>query len=103
MSSFLSSQVSSERGGWVGNNAGGYVNPAFDDLYTRSIGALDGSTQQGLQADLLKLAADQAIFIPTDYWIGTATVAVRKGVRGPGRVYAGQLASTGNVAQWEMD
>ena len=37
------------------------------------------------------------------YYFGTVSVAVRKGVRGPGPINPIQLASGWNVHTWEMD
>jgi len=102
LNAFHSSQISSERTRWSGINPGGYSNPAFDRLYDQYLGTLDISTRQGLLADLLVMAADQVIFLPVDYWVGTVSIAVRKGVTGPGPVNPIQLASTWNVHTWDM-
>jgi hypothetical protein len=56
-----------------------------------------------LLADLLKMAADEVIFVPVYYDASTAYVAFRKGIRGPGQVSANQLANMWNVQTWEMN
>jgi len=103
MAEFHSSQISSEATRWRGNNRGGYANPSYDRLYDQYIGTLDAGQRRSLYADVLKIAADEAIFVPMYYYFGTVSVAVRKGVRGPGPINPIQLASGWNVHTWEMD
>lgn len=103
LSEFHTSQMSSEATRWRGNNRGGHSDLAFDRLYDQYIGTLEAAPRQSLLADLLKMTADDVIFVPMYYYFGTVSVAVRNGVRGPGPINPIQLASGLNVHSWEMD
>jgi peptide/nickel transport system substrate-binding protein len=102
MSNYITSQISTESTRWRGSNHGGYSNPVYDRLYDDYVTMLDSNRRQGLLADLLKMAADEVIFVPVYYDASTAYVAFRKGIRGPGQVSANQLANMWNVQTWEM-
>jgi peptide/nickel transport system substrate-binding protein len=103
MSNYITSQISTESTRWRGNNHGGYSNPLYDRLYDEYITTLDTLRRQGLLADLLKMAAEEVIFVPVYYDASTAYVAFRTGIRGPGHVSANQLANLWNVQTWEMN
>ena len=103
MGNYISSQISSERTRWRGSNHGGYSNPVYDHTYDEYITTLDLPKRQGLLADLLSLAAEEVIFVPVYYDASTAYTAFRKGIRGPGRVSANQLADLWNIQSWEVN
>lgn len=103
MESFITSQITSQQNRWQGANRSGYSNPVFDRLYDEYATTLDITKRQGLLADLLKFAADEAIYFPLYYSFGTETAAVRKGIRGPGPVAVMQLVTVWNIHQWEME
>ncbi len=103
MGNFTSSQISTEANRWRGSNRGGYNSPLYDRTYGEYLSALDGQKRQGLLADLLKMAADDVIFVPVYYDASTAYVAMRKGIQGPGEVSSRQLANLWNVQTWEIN
>ena len=53
---------------------------------------------------MLKMAADELMFIPLFYDPSNVVMAVRKGIRGAGLVNASrQPEVTWNIQTWEMD
>jgi peptide/nickel transport system substrate-binding protein len=100
---FITPQIATESNRWRGRNSGGYSNAIFDDTYDRYVNTLNEGQRQQTLADLLKMAADEVIFIPLYYNFGTATTAVRKGVRGPAPTSPVQLVTAWNIQTWEMD
>jgi peptide/nickel transport system substrate-binding protein len=103
LEAFISSQTGTQANRWSGDNRGGYSSPLFDQLYDRSIVALNPSERQGLIADMLKLEVDEAVSIHLFYDMAQQTVAFRKGIRGPAAVSSMQLASHWNIHTWVME
>lgn len=99
----ITAQIPTENTRWKGTNYGAHSDPVFDALYDRYISTLQVAQRRSILADLLKLEADQATSIHLYYNISTNTLAVRKGVRGPGNSPAFQLITTWNIHTWEMD
>jgi peptide/nickel transport system substrate-binding protein len=103
LSRFHSSLIASESNRWLGQNVWGYSNQIFDRMYDEYIVTLDMGKRQGLLADMLKMAADEAIFMPMWYELGLLNSAYRSGVRGPGPVKTIQQESTWNIHDWDVE
>ncbi len=100
---FHSSLIASEANRWLGQNVWGYSNPVFDRMYDQYLVTLEVGKRQGLLADMLKMAADDVLFMPMWYELGLLNAAFRKGVHGPGPVKTVQQESTWNIHTWEVD
>jgi peptide/nickel transport system substrate-binding protein len=100
LSAYLTSQIPAE--GKSGSNRGAYSNPDFDRLYGQFIGTLDADSRRDVYANLLKVTAEDLPFIPVYYYAGTASIAVRKGVQGPGQLHPQQPDSMWNVHEWKL-
>jgi len=99
---FHSSLIATEANRWLGQNGWGYSNPVFDRMYDEYIVTLEVGRRQAKLADMLKMAADEVMFIPMWYELGLLNVAFRKGVRGPTAARPIQQESMWNVHLWEM-
>lgn len=96
----LSNQVASQANRWRAPNMGGVVNPTFDDLYHRVLGAIDNNQRAQLAADMVKLAIDQMLYLPVHSDDDTSVVA--KSVQGVTKVTAMQRVATWNIHTWTM-
>ncbi len=99
---FTTAQIRTEQNNWSGANQSGYSNPMIDRLYADVVKELDPTRRQSLNADFLKFAADELIFLPVFYSSGNLTTSFRRGVRGPGPAPI-QLVTTWNIHEWDMD
>ena len=99
---FRSSQVATVQNRWNGRNLLGYVNPEFDRRYDEYNNTLEVAKRQSAHADLLRWMADEMVYLPLYYDVGSTTTAFRKGIRGPGPVPAVQVITTWNIHEWEM-
>jgi peptide/nickel transport system substrate-binding protein len=99
---FTTTQASTEQSRWRGQNYGAYSNPTYDRLYARFANTMEDQPRREIQAQLLRLAAEDLPAIPTLYAVNYAT-AFRAGVRGPGPLPPAQLVTTWNVYAWELD
>jgi peptide/nickel transport system substrate-binding protein len=99
---FTTGLASTEQSRWRGQNYGAYSNPAYDRLYARFANTMEEQSRRAIQAQLLRLAAEELPAIPTLYAVNYAT-AVRTGVRGPGLLPPAQLVTTWNVFAWDVD
>ncbi|MEA2641605.1 MAG: peptide/nickel transport system substrate-binding protein, partial [Chloroflexota bacterium] len=99
--SFVTSQISSEANRWAASNKGGYSNPAYDRLFEQYASALEPAKRAQAVADMAKMGADEAVWIPLYYDFDVA--AFRQGVRGIGQVPPEQVANSWNIHTWEID
>jgi peptide/nickel transport system substrate-binding protein len=99
---FRSNHIASAENRWSGRNLLAYVNPEFDRRYHEYINTLESNRRQSLHADLLRWVADEMMFLPLYFDIGSSTSAFRRTVRGPGHVTPVQVATTWNIHEWEM-
>lgn len=95
-----SAQVASEQTRWKGSNYAGYKNPAYDDLYNRSVRSLETADQQQALMDALRLLADEVPVIPI-YHYGNGII-IRKGLSGPELPAPGQTANAWNIHTWDL-
>jgi ABC-type transport system substrate-binding protein len=102
LSDFLSSQIATEANGWRGRNVWGYNDASFDQTYLRYQETLSLGPRQDLLADMLKRAADELIFLPLFYYLGTTNTAVRKGLEGPTGVKSIFRTDVWNIHAWEL-
>ena len=72
-------------------------------MYDQYLVTLEVGKRQGLLADMLKMAADDVLFMPMWYELGLLNSAFRRGVHGPGPVKTIQQESTWNIHTWEVD
>ena len=98
---WISEQISTPETRWRGNNYGAYSNPQIDQLSDRFQVALEGSLQQQILIEGLKVANDDLPVIPT--YIYVIPLMFRTGVVGPGKVSPNQLASAWNMHTWEIN
>src|SRR5581483_1070231 len=98
---FTTAQASNEQSRWRGGNYGAYSNPEYDRLYARFANTMEDAPRQEIQAQLLRLAAEDLPAIPTLYAVNYAT-AFRTGVRGPGPRPPAQLVTTWNIYDWDL-
>jgi peptide/nickel transport system substrate-binding protein len=99
---FRSTQIATAENRWQGRNLLGYVNPEFDRRYSEYTNTLEVARRQSAHGDLLRWMADEMVFLPLYYDVGTTTTAFRKGIRGPGHVPPAQVIMTWNIHDWEM-
>ena len=99
---FVSSQIATEANGWRGRNVWGYSDPSWDQTYERYAETLSFGPRQEILADMLKRAADELIFLPLWYYLGTTNTAVRKGLQGPGPVKSFFDVDQWNIHTWEL-
>ena len=96
----ISNQIATERTVWKGGNYGGYLNKVYDDLYDKFQTTLDSSDRQKVNADIMRVIADEVPIIPI-YFYGNGMVS-RKNVEGPGMISPNQTANTWNINEWVM-
>ena len=65
--------------------------------------ALNSGPRQSILVDMLKKAADELIFLPLWYYLGTTNLAVRKGVQGPAGTRSFFQADAWNVDTWDVN
>ncbi len=102
MRAFTGSQIATEANGWRGSNVWGYSNLGFDQMFQKYGETLSLGPRQDIQADMLKKAADELIFLPLWYYLGTTNLAVRKGVQGPGGTKSFFQCDAWNIATWDL-
>jgi peptide/nickel transport system substrate-binding protein len=95
-----SKEIGTERNRWVGDNYGGYSNPAYDALYERFTTELDAGKRQEAQLQMLKIAAEELPVLPVFYT--TLSLVARKGLEGPGMVPPVQPANSWNIHEWTL-
>jgi peptide/nickel transport system substrate-binding protein len=102
-STLISSAIANDENRWVGANAGGWSNPAYDGLFTEMTRTLEAGPRQELQLQLLKMVAEEVPVIPL--WYEPLGVVHRKGVEGMNRrPHAPPLTqmSTWNIHTWDL-
>jgi len=99
---FISSQIATEANGWRGRNVWGYSDPTWDTAYERYSETLSFGPRQELLADMLKRSADELIWLPLWYYLGTTNVAVRKGLTGPTGVKSFFDCDQWNIHTWDF-
>ncbi|HEY3116917.1 MAG TPA: peptide ABC transporter substrate-binding protein [Chloroflexota bacterium] len=95
-----SAQVASDQTRWKGSNYAGYKNPAYDDLYNRSVRSLETENQQQALIDALRLLSEEVPVIPV-YHYGNGII-IRKGLDGPGLPSPGQTSNAWNIHTWSL-
>jgi ABC-type transport system substrate-binding protein len=98
--SYTSNELSSEANRWRGANRAGYVNPTYDDLYSRLFTTIDGPQRTQILADLVKISLDQMVYVPLTY--SSDIAAVRKGVSGVTGVVPDQRVTPWNAHEWNI-
>jgi peptide/nickel transport system substrate-binding protein len=99
---FVTSQIATEANGWRGRNVWGYSDPSWDERYERYSETLSFGPRQEILADMLKRAADELIFLPLWYYLGTTNTAVRRGLTGPTGVKSFFDCDQWNIHTWEL-
>lgn len=85
---------------WLGNNWGGYSNPAYDALFTELTNVFDTAQRQQLRFQLTKILNEELPLLPLYYAVGIAVS--REGVQGVGSTSSLQLGYLWNVHAWDM-
>ena len=98
--SLRQSQIGTAQNAWAGNNYGGYVNPAYDDLYRLYANELDTGKRQEALFQIVKLIDEQLPVLPIFYV--PQVYAFRTGLTGPGNTAYLQAASTWNINTWDL-
>ena len=86
---------------WQGTNPMHYTNPAYEQLYTQFISTFELPRRQALKAEMLRVTLEDVAQIPLFYTSGTAVVAFRKGITGPGPVSTIDPVAAWNVHLWQ--
>ena len=102
LATFLGTKIATAANGWRGNLFG-YSNPSFDKMYDQYITTLPLTPRLDALSNILKMAADEAIFIPLWYSTGSTNIAYRTGIKGPGPIKAWHQATAWNIQTWEID
>ena len=101
LSSYTSAKIPTAGNGWrAGLNLGGWSDPTYDRIYGEYGGTFDGMKQLELEADLLKMIADNAVTAPLYYNVRGA--AWRSEIRGPGARPSVQFVNSWNIHAWEI-
>jgi peptide/nickel transport system substrate-binding protein len=98
--SLRQSQIGTSQNGYGGNNYGGYVNPAYEDLYRAYTSELEPAPRQQALFQIVKLLDEQLPVLPIFYV--PQVYAFRTGVTGPGSTAYLQAATTWNIATWTV-
>jgi peptide/nickel transport system substrate-binding protein len=89
---------------WTGTNRGGYVNPVWDDLELRMLGALEERARLDIERELLRVYTTDLPLLPL--YFRNDMVPVGGGVKGPvantGVAHRGFILHTWNVHEWEV-
>lgn len=85
---------------WLGNNWGGYSNPAYDGLFTELTNAFDPAQRQQIRFQLARILAEDLPILPLYYAVGIAIA--REGVQGLGPTSSLQLGYLWNVRTWDI-
>lgn len=92
--------IGSERNRWRGGNYGGYVNRAYEDLYSQLTNSFEATQRRETLFGIIKILAEEVPVIPI-FYTALALVA-RKGVEGPGPVPPVQAGSAWNIHTWDL-
>jgi peptide/nickel transport system substrate-binding protein len=89
---------------WTGTNRGGYVNPVWDDLELRMLGALEERARLDIERELLRVYTTDLPLLPL--YFRNDMVPVGGGLKGPvantGVAHRGFILHTWNVHEWEV-
>ena len=100
MIQFSSRQIRSEANNWSGLNQGGYSNPMIDQQYERFLVEFDVAKRNEIYADFHKFVSDQILRIP--WYYGSAMVAFKKNLKGPGVPPVRSPIQTWNIHEWDI-
>jgi len=84
---------------WMGNNYGGWLNPAYQDLLGRFNRTLEAPARLEQATQLVKILAEEVPVIPL--WFSGNPAIVRPGVAGPGEISPEVPATMWNIYAWD--
>jgi len=85
---------------WIGINNSGWSNPAYEDLFTKSVSTLDVAPRLEIQFQMFQMMAQELPILPSYY--NPLGVAVRKGVEGIGKGAVLNRGVTWNIHTWDI-
>jgi peptide/nickel transport system substrate-binding protein len=91
-------EIASPENRWTGNNYGGWVNPAYQDLLGQFSKTIEPPARRELALGLVRLHAEQLPVIPL--WFSGNPAIVRPGVTGVGEISPEVPATMWNVHTW---
>jgi peptide/nickel transport system substrate-binding protein len=94
----ISDQCASAERRFVGSNRGCWKNPQFDRFYEIGTTSLDRNERDNAVVDAFRVMTDEVGIFGLSY--NAESLAVRKGLVGPGTRYPGQVGNTWNVHEW---
>lgn len=86
---------------FVGSNRGCYKNPDFDRLYTTASSSLSESERSNAIVNALRIISDDVGVYGYSY--NAESIAIRKGLVGPGSRWPSQIGGTWNVYEWHWE
>jgi peptide/nickel transport system substrate-binding protein len=98
--SLRQSQIGTAQNGYGGNNYGGYLNPAYEDLYRAYANELATAPRQQALFQIVRFLDEQLPVLPIFYV--PQVYAFRAGLTGPGNTAYLQAGSTWNIATWTI-
>jgi peptide/nickel transport system substrate-binding protein len=96
----LGANIPKQETQWVGINNPGWTNPAYEDLFTKSVRTLDAAPRLELQFQMFQIMAQELPILPAYY--NPLGVAVRKGVTGIGKGAVLNRGVTWNINTWDI-
>ena len=96
----ISAETGTAANRWRGSNWGGYVNPAYEGLYTELTDTFDAAKRTETMFQITKIMAEDLPVLPLFYHPDISIA--RKGVEGPAIVAPVQRASSWNIHTWEI-
>jgi ABC-type transport system substrate-binding protein len=100
LGALTSSEVGTEQNKWAGGNYGGYVNPAYDALYSGFLNTLDPAQRTDTIFQMLKVVDEELPILPLNF--APLAVIARHGVEGPGMMSVIQGGSAWNIHTWDI-
>jgi peptide/nickel transport system substrate-binding protein len=99
LQAFTTSSIPSRDNRWVGNNQGGWSNPAYDGLIDVFNSTLDRGERTWLIGEMARLLTDDAVFISLHYSV--AVIASAGALTGPAP-FSYETTATWNIHEWQL-
>ncbi|HEY3118342.1 MAG TPA: peptide ABC transporter substrate-binding protein [Chloroflexota bacterium] len=94
----ISSQCATTQTRFAGSNRGCWQNSEFDRLYLVASSSLDARERAQAEVQALHVLTDDVGIIGLSY--NSESIAVKKGLVGPGSRWPGQVGNTWNIHEW---
>ncbi len=97
----ISDQCASVERRYIGSNRGCWKNPEFDRFYQMASTSLQAADRENAVVQALRVLTEDVGVIGLSY--NTESVAVRKGLVGPGPRWPAQVGNTWNIHEWRWE